>query len=229
VTPNPTSTIVPTPTLGPDECNVCDGARQCRHPGPCGDVPYHGSGLCAFGGPGSVPGQCRCRPFECNYCDIRLNPVPAEVNGATVTVSGDAQGYRNAFVNFEVRGGAEPVFGGSYSVFSIDVPLNPGDNQLTVIARAQGPPACWNQYGPIAVRAPNPLPPTPTPTPQPGTPLPTCVPTLGVASCCAAHCPPCPTVRAGCYTHGCQQCLERAVCDPIPTCGPQGPIQIPHG
>jgi len=66
-----------------------------------------------------------------------------------------------------------------------------------------------------------------TPTPGPPTPPPTCVPTLGVISCCAAHCLPCPTVRAGCNAAGCQDCIERPVCDPIPTCGPHGPIHIP--
>lgn len=55
--------------------------------------------------------------------------------------------------------------------------------------------------------------PSPTPTPQP-----TCVPTLGVPSCCAAHCEPCPTIRAGCNARACQDCIERPVCDPIPTC-----------
>ena len=66
--------------------------------------------------------------------------------------------------------------------------------------------------------------PTATPTPQP-----TCVPTLGVPSCCAAHCEPCPTIRAGCYAQGCQDCIERAECDLIliPTCGPGEPIHIP--
>lgn len=64
--------------------------------------------------------------------------------------------------------------------------------------------------------------PTATPTPQP-----TCVPTLGVASCCAAQCEPCPTIRAGCNAQGCQDCIERPDCDAIPTCGPLGPIRIP--
>src|SRR5512139_1461272 len=64
--------------------------------------------------------------------------------------------------------------------------------------------------------------PTPTPTPQP-----TCVPTLGVPSCCAASCEPCPTIRAGCNAQACQDCIERPACDPIPTCGPSEPIRIP--
>lgn len=63
---------------------------------------------------------------------------------------------------------------------------------------------------------------TETPTPQP-----TCVPTLGAPSCCSAHCEPCPTIRAGCNAQGCQDCVERTVCDPIPTCGPSGPIRVP--
>src|SRR5678815_2647946 len=47
--------------------------------------------------------------------------------------------------------------------------------------------------------------PSATVTPSP-TPLPTCVPTLGAPSCCAAHCQPCPTIRAGCNAQACQDC-----------------------
>lgn len=49
---------------------------------------------------------------------------------------------------------------------------------------------------------------------------PTCVPSPGIPSCCSAHCEPCPTIRAGCYARACQDCIERPVCDPFPTCGP---------
>jgi hypothetical protein len=49
---------------------------------------------------------------------------------------------------------------------------------------------------------------------------PTCAPTLGIVSCCAAHCEPCPTIRAGCNAQACQDCIERPVCDPLPTCFP---------
>jgi hypothetical protein len=61
--------------------------------------------------------------------------------------------------------------------------------------------------------------PTATPTPQPGTPTPSCARTALIPSCCAAHCEPCPTIRAGCNAQSCQDCIEQPVCAPIPTCG----------
>jgi hypothetical protein len=65
-----------------------------------------------------------------------------------------------------------------------------------------------------------PMSPVQTATP---TAPPTCVPTLGAPSYCATHCPPCPTIRAGCYAVACRDCIEIPVCEPNETCVPWGP------
>jgi hypothetical protein len=54
---------------------------------------------------------------------------------------------------------------------------------------------------------------TPAATTTPTAP-PTCVPTAGRAHYCAAECPPCPTVRAGCPSEVCFDCAVQ------PSCGP---------
>lgn len=64
---------------------------------------------------------------------------------------------------------------------------------------------------------------TQTPAPRTLTPTPSCVPTLGIASYCATHCDPCPTVRAGCNAVACGDCIEIPVCAPDETCVPWNP------
>ena len=55
------------------------------------------------------------------------------------------------------------------------------------------------------------------------TALPTCAPTLGITTCCATHCVPCPTIRAGCNARPCRDCIENPVCRPEEICVPLNP------
>ncbi len=57
------------------------------------------------------------------------------------------------------------------------------------------------------------------------TALPTCVPTLGAETYCTDHCPPCPTIRAGCPSEACRDCRENPVCGPGEICVPWIPAQ----
>ena len=62
---------------------------------------------------------------------------------------------------------------------------------------------------------------TPTPTPMTGT----CAPTPGgIPPYCAAHCEPCPTIRAGCNAQPCVRCIENPVCGLGEICAPQGEL-----
>jgi hypothetical protein len=74
-------------------------------------------------------------------------------------------------------------------------------------------------------------PPTPrAPSPTPSTPIPvkaTCVPTPGgIPPYCAAHCEPCPTIRAGCNAQSCVRCIENPVCGLGEICAPQGAADL---
>ena len=147
-TPMPCST--PTPT--PDECE-----NQCSGPGErsCSSSKCENSstaaGLCRSGDNG-----CRCGPFQCSYRNVRPNGIPETVDGLSVTVSG----ISDAVEEVEVRGGATTVFAEFMpnpplvnQRFSA-VPLQPGENSLTLIARRQTfPPPCYSKFGPFVVRA----------------------------------------------------------------------------
>ena len=94
----------------------------------------------------------------------------------------------------------------------------PGDTQLSCYPCGDGFAAtCADGLFYCAIVTPTPMPPQPTPITA------TCAPTLGAEACCAAHCEPCPTIRAGCFAHSCQDCIERPDCGSlvlVPTCRP---------
>ena len=144
----PTATPAGSPT--PFPCgDVCSGELGCG-PALCGDFTVF-NGICRPAGPGA----CGCLPFECRQCTVRVDPIPSTVAGLTVTVS--AATLYNEAVDWEVDGGVGPVFiRGPRAGFTAEIPLNPGDNQLLVIARRSPslpPPPCYAAHGPFTVRA----------------------------------------------------------------------------
>lgn len=166
-TPTPTR---PSPSATSGGCgqtcnhSECDGAL-------CGDFPVNG--LCELQGADG----CGCVPFECRQCEISFDPVPATVDGLTVTLSGD----NLAVQQIEVDGGAQPVVEQIDSLrFAIEVPLLRGVNHLVAIARRfpSLPPPCYRATGFDVEALGNPSPtPTVTETPTLATEMSTATPT----------------------------------------------------
>jgi hypothetical protein len=212
VTDSQTATATPTPTHTPvpifgtcsDACLASEGCDA-----RCGDFRVFGT--CSR----EPLSECRCLPFECQRCNIFPDlPIPPTVQGLTITLTGNTEYISQV----EVDGGAYPVFAvlrrndhprADYH-FSVEVPLNPGENVLHVIARRiHDPPPCYSEMV-YRVQA---IPPTPTPTPTA-----TCAPTPECPGCLNAICglPRADGCRSDCF---CEGPTPAPTCTPGPSCG----------
>jgi YVTN family beta-propeller protein len=128
-------TPTPTKTPAPGECAyVCDG-RACNAVCPDGSPRLGYCDLTAADG-------CQCVPFECPYACVAVYPVTSPWDQLIQTVRGYSVGQFRFGANIRITGGAQPVSGSvDYNdTFAIDVPLNPGLNQLSVYSYRDYPP-----------------------------------------------------------------------------------------
>jgi hypothetical protein len=164
-----------TPTATPSQpfgcTDVCDG-RPCDY-GRCPDGTFR-SGSCQS----TTPNGCECQPFECpGPCGITVDPVPSTSEKESITLTGNGSFAGYSQIDVFISGGAQTVFFTfiPYQPFAVDVPLNPGLNQLKFDATASGPPGCHSTFDFDVVVI--------------GTPAPTATPTsISAASVCVGDC-----------------------------------------
>jgi hypothetical protein len=185
----PEQTATPTPTSCGD---VCD-SRQCAGALPCPDGSF-AVGFC-------IPGRnggCECAPFECpTLCSYLIAPVMTPWGYPSQFIMISLSGHCQA----TVTGGARPITVEAFDCenLEVEVPLNPGLNELTVDILANQPKLCHSttredaQGGPLDILF---VPPTATATPPPTTASPaatvsrtaTASPTLTPAVPCVGDC-----------------------------------------
>jgi hypothetical protein len=127
------SETTPTPTPGDGCAKACDN-RPCTPP-PCQDGSMR-IGTCSL----LRDDGCHCIGFECpSACGSSVDPVVSPWGALTQTITGRIFEY---YREITVTGGASPVTAkGPQEVFAIEVPLNPGVNELTLdILGINGPP-----------------------------------------------------------------------------------------